>query len=397
MIFILAACMGISALSIDLLLPAFPAMRADLGLPAESTRISLIITTYFLGLGLGQILYGPASDRFGRKPAMYTGLALYVAATTAAMFAPTLETLIVLRFAWGLGAAAPRSLALAVARDVYSGDALARAMSLIMAIYIVVPVVAPLAGSGLLAIGSWRWIIAVQMLIGLGIIVALRRLPETLALENRRAISIGPLLGAAGVVLRCRPAVGYGLAVTAVYGIMISYIGGIEVLITEVFGHGDRFAYLFAAVALGLVSGSLFAARFVGRVGTARLVRGAMGLLGVASIGLALSARFHDGHPNTAVFLTLMCLVLFCCTVIIPSANAAALEPLGKVAGMAAGIIGVVSTVGAALLGALTDRSFDGTATPFTDHVLVYACIGAVAIFAIAPSSDRGTRPVNLT
>lgn len=383
--------MGISALSIDLLLPAFPDMRSAFGLSVGSTRISLVITAYFLGLGAGQLFYGPASDRFGRKPAMYAGLGLYVAATAAATFAPTLEAMIVLRFLWGLGAAAPRSLALAVARDVFSGNALARAMSLIMAIYIVVPVVAPVAGTGLLALGSWRFIVVVQLLIGVAIMVWLRRLPETLDPANRRGLSVRPLLGAARAVLTCRPAVGYMLAVTAVYGIMISYIGGIEVLIDEVFGHGDIFAYLFSAVALGLVAGSLAAARFVGRVGTTQLVRRAMLLLCTGAVGLSVVGHLHGGHPNTAAFLGLMTVILFSCTIIIPSANAAALEPLGHVAGMAAGIVGVVSTIGAAFLGALTDRAFDVTTGPFSAHVLVYALIAAVAVFTVA--GDRRPTP----
>lgn len=384
--------MGISAMSIDLLLPAFPDMRSAFGLPIGSTRVSLVITAYFLGLGAGQMFYGPASDRFGRKPAMYAGLGLYVAATATATFAPTLEAMIVFRFLWGLGAAAPRSLALAVARDVFSGNALARAMSLIMAIYIVVPIVAPVAGTGLLAIGSWRLIIVVQLLFGVAIMAWLRRLPETLDPMHRRALSIRPLLDAARAVLTCRPTVGYMLTVTAVYGIMISYIGGIEVIIDEVFGHGDIFAYLFSAVAVGLVAGSLASARFVGRVGTTRLVRWATLGLCTGAAALVVVGHQNGGHPNTAAFLGLMTVILFSSTIIIPSANAAALEPLAHVAGMAAGIVGVVSTIGAALLGALTDRAFDVTTGPFSTHVLAYALVAAAMVFAVAGSTRRQDR-----
>lgn len=384
LVIVLAACMGISALSIDLLLPAFADMRADFGLAAGSTRISLIITAYFLGLGFGQILYGPASDRFGRKPAMYTGLALYVAATTASVFASSLMVLIVFRFLWGLGAAAPRSLALAVARDVYTGDRLARTMSLIMSIYILVPVFAPGLGTVLLSVSSWRVIVVVQLLIGVGIAAWLPRLPETLAPEHRRSVSVRSLADAAGAVLRCRPTIGYGLGVTCVYAIMISYIGSIELLIDEVLGHGDRFAVLFSIVALGLVAGSFSASRLVGRFGSHRLIAGAVTLLVAATALLAIVSHLNGGHPNTVLFLGVTTIVLFASTLIVPTANAAALEPLGHVAGMAAAIVGVASTAGAALLGSLTDRAYDGTAGPFGVHALVYALLGAAAVFLIS-------------
>lgn len=385
--------MGISALSIDLLLPAFSDMRADLGLAAGSTRISLVITSYFMGLGLGQLLYGPASDRFGRKPAMYTGLAVYVAATTASVFAGSLTMLIVLRFLWGLGAAAPRSLALAIARDVYRGDRLARTMSLIMSIYILVPVFAPGLGTVLLVAASWRAIIVLQLLIGVAVVLALPRLPETLAFEHRRRISVRSLAGAAAAVLRCRLTVGYGLAVTAVYAIMISFIGGIELIIDEVLGHGDRFALLFSLVALGLVAGSLSASRLVGRFGAHRLVAAASILLVVSTAALTAVSRLNGGRPNTVLFLGVTTVVLFASTIIVPTANAAALEPLGHVAGMAAAIIGVSSTAGAALLGSLTDRAYDGTVGPFGIHVLVYAAVGAAAVFLISAPVARRRPP----
>ncbi len=389
-ILLLAACMGISALSIDLLLPAFADMRSAFGLPTGSTRISLVITAYFIGMGVGQIFYGPASDRFGRKPAMYAGIGLFVVATTAAVFTTSLEAMLVCRVLWGLGAAAPRSLALAVARDVYRGDRLTRAMSLIMAIYIVVPMFAPLLGAAVLVVGPWELIVVVQLAYGVALALWLRRLPETLAPEHRRSISIRPLFDAARAVLRCRPAVGYMLAVTAVYGIMISYIGGIEVIIDEVLGHGDVFAFLFSAVAVGLVAGSLTAARVVGRLGTGRLLRIATTGIAVLAVAVAIIGHGNGGHPNTAVFLGTMSLLLYCATIIVPAANAAALEPLGHVAGMAAGIVGVVSTVGAAGLGALSDAAFDGTAGPFTLHVLAYALVAFVSTWLVA--NDHSAR-----
>ena len=149
---LMASCMGMVALSIDLMLPAFPDIREDFGLAADSTETSWIVTAFFLGLAVGQLVYGPLSDRFGRKPLLYIGLSIMVVASSASALAPSLVVVIAFRVLWGMGAAAPRSLALAMVRDTYGGDMMARTMSLIMATFVLVPVLAPGLGSR----RSWR-------------------------------------------------------------------------------------------------------------------------------------------------------------------------------------------------------------------------------------------------
>src|SRR5699024_4867543 len=203
-----------------------------------------------------------------------------------------------------------------------------------------------------------------QLLIGVGIAAWLSRLSETLAPEHRRSVSVRSLADAAGALPRCRPTGGYGLGVTCVHAIMISYIGSIELLIDEVLGHGDRFAVLFSIVALGLVAGSFSASRLVGRFGSHRLIDGALTLLVAATAVLAIVSHLDGGHPNTALFLGVTTVVLSASTLIVPTANAAALEPLGHVAGMAAAIVGVASTAGAALLGSHIPGLGDDRARP---------------------------------
>ena len=155
---LLAWSMALSALGIDLILPAFTHMRADLGLEPDSTALAGLITAYFFGLAGGQLLYGPVSDRYGRRPALYAGLLVYAIGALAGALAPNLALLYVARFVWGLGAAGPRVVTQAVIRDTYEGDAMAKAMSLVMAVFLLVPIVAPSIGAAAVEAGSWRWI-----------------------------------------------------------------------------------------------------------------------------------------------------------------------------------------------------------------------------------------------
>lgn len=399
---VLAACMGLSALSIDLLLPAFSAMRTDLGLAADSTRISLVVTTYFLGLGLGQLVYGPLSDRFGRKPLMYSGMVVFVAASAGAVFAPSLPALLACRFLWGLGAAAPRSVAVAVARDTFDGDRLARSMSLIVAVYVLVPVVAPPVGTLLLGVANWRVVVAFQMLLGVGLAVWIGRLPETLAVDRRRSVSFRSLGSAAVAVARSRRSVAFGVTVTFVYAILVSYIGTAEIVIDEVFDAGDWFAVIFSVVALPLAAGSFLASRLVMRLGVERLIRMAVSAVLGAALVLWVLARAGDGSPPLVPYLVVLAALLCFTAVLIPTANAGAMQPVGHVAGMAAALIGTISTVVAAGLGTLADGAYDGTVGPFTSYVLAFAVAAAAAVFVIAggpsapvvvaPPEDDGPR-----
>ena len=378
----MSVCMGMAALSIDMLLPAFGDMREDFGLEAGSTEVSQVITTFFLGLAVGQLLYGPLSDRYGRKRLLYLGLAIFVLGGVAAALTTSLAGLSAARFVWGFGAAAPRSLAVAMVRDTFEGERMARTMSFVMAAFILVPVFAPAAGAAVLAVAPWRTVLWVQVGAAVGLGLWATRLPETLHPDDRRQVTPSALAGAIVAVARSRQTLVFGLAITAIFGIMTSYIGSAEVLIDEVFGQGDRFPLIFGVLAGTMAFGALLSARLVVRIGLARLVRGgAAYLLTMASV-LAVLARATDGRPSLAAFGVVLAMLLPGIAILIPSCNAAAMAPLGHVAGMGAAVLGTISTAGGALLGTLTDRAFDGTASPFAFHVLAFAAIAAGTIIA---------------
>ena len=260
---LMASCMGMVALSIDLMLPAFPDARADFGLPADSTQTSWIITAFFLGLAGGQLVYGPLSDRFGRKPLLYAGLGVMTLGAAASALAPSLGALIVCRVLWGLGAAAPRSLALAMVRDTFSGDRMARTMSHIMATFVLVPVLAPGLGSIVLGFAPWRTLFWIPAAAAIGVGCWARRLPETLPPERRRPPERGALRAAAAEVVRTPQTVGFAIALTCLFGIMSAYIASSELIVDEVFDRKDQFPIIFGVLALFLAAGSFGNARIV--------------------------------------------------------------------------------------------------------------------------------------
>jgi DHA1 family bicyclomycin/chloramphenicol resistance-like MFS transporter len=379
---IVALCMAMAALSIDLLLPAFPAMREAFGLEPDATEISRVITAFFVGLGLGQLVYGPLSDRFGRKRVLYVGIAIYVAGAIAATQAGSLPSFVLCRVVWGFGAACPRSLALAILRDTFEGDRMARVMSNVMATFILVPIVAPSLGSALLALGDWHLTLWVPVVIASVLVVWTGfRLPETLPPERRRSVAPSALLVAAGAVVRNRQTMAFCLASTFLFGIMTAYIGSTQVIIDEVFGMGRLFPVIFGVLAIGLALGSLVSARLVTRVGLARLVRTGVvyavfttGLLALVGVGSA-------GHPPLWLFLVASALMLPSVTALVPNTNTAAMAPLGHVAGMAAAIIGTISTIGGALLGSVVDRAYDGSVRPFTVAGFTFALAACASVF----------------
>lgn len=381
----LATCMGMAALSIDVVLPAFPEMRESFGLPADSTRVSWVITAFFLGLAVGQLVYGPLSDRFGRKPMLYAGLAIYVASATAAALSTSLTGLIVCRVLWGIGAAAPRSLALAMARDTFEGERMARTMSHVMATFILVPVFAPGLGQGLMAFAPWRVVFWLPVAAAVSLAVwGFFRMPETLPPAKRRSVTPAALVEAARAVLASRATIAYGLAVTCLFGLMTSYIGSSEIIIDEVFGYGDAFPLIFGALALSLGVGSVLNASIVTRFGVHQLLRVGAVYTVSAALALAVVAVATGGHPPFWLFCALVALLLPGISMLIPNSNTAAMAPVAHVAGMAAALLGTVSTAGGALLGALVDSAFDGSVTPFAIGALAFAVLAATCILVVS-------------
>jgi DHA1 family bicyclomycin/chloramphenicol resistance-like MFS transporter len=366
--------MALTALGVDVMLPAFAAIREGFGLAPDATEVARVVTAYFLGIAVGQVFYGPIADYFGRKRTLLIAGTLYGVGAVASALSPSLAILLGARFLWGLGAAGGRVIVGAIVRDVYSGDRMARAMSLVFSIFILVPVFAPALGALILTVTTWQWVFGFCAVYAVGVLLWSRRLPETLAPENRLAdLTFARLKVAARFVVSNRITAGHTMALAVLFGAFTSYLASAEIMFSEVFGVVDAFPIYFGALAAVMGLTMYLNGRVVERIGMVRLTRWAMIVyIIVSGVFLALMLS-QGGRPPLWMFVTGMAAILATHSLLIPNVNSRALEPMGEVAGMAAAIVGTVSTLIGAILGALLDAQFDGTVRPF-----------AIALFAAA-------------
>jgi MFS transporter, DHA1 family, multidrug resistance protein len=383
---LIALSIALAALGIDVMLPAFPAIRAELDLPPDSTAVGGLVTAYFLGLAIGQLVHGPISDRFGRRPTLYAGFTLYGVGAVLAILAPSLPLLLAARFVWGLGAAGPRVVTVAVIRDTYEGDRMSRAMSFVMAVFLVVPVLAPSIGAAIVSVAGWRWIFGVCVLAAALMALWAVRLPETLAPEHRLELRFGRVLAAARFVVTERRTVGYTVALTALFGAFLSYIATSELLIGDVYGRPAAFPVVFGGLALVMGVAALANTRLLKRVPTGRLAHGVLlGYLGAALL-LALLAVATGGRPPLPVFLAGVATMLAAHALLIPNLTSLAMAPMGSVAGTASSLVGASQIAGGALLGAGLDRLYDGSIRPLASGFLVLGCVAFAAVLV----AERG-------
>ena len=379
--------MAVSALSIDLMLPAFAAMRDSFGLDPDSTEIAGIVTAFLLGLAVAQLAYGPLADRFGRKPVLYGGFAIFAVGAAGAALAPSLTWLLAARFVWGIGAAAPRVLGVTIIRDVYEGDRMARAMSFVMAIFIIVPIFAPFVGALIVAVAPWRWVFWFCVLYVTVIAVwTMMRLPETLNPAHRIAGNPRAIVAAIREVTRHPRTMSYGAMSIFLFGAFITYLSTSEIIISDVFRRPNLFPIIFGGLATVAGLSVLTNTRVISRLGTRRaLHRLLVGYLLAAIVVLALALAW-DGRPPIVVFIVGFAVLMAMHSMLIPTVNTYAMGPVGHVAGSASAVLGTVATAGGALIGALLSPTFNGTILPLSWG---FAGAGVIAV-GLALWTERG-------
>ncbi|MDJ0790341.1 MAG: multidrug effflux MFS transporter [Acidimicrobiia bacterium] len=369
--------MATTAIGVDMMLPAFGDMRPVFGLEADSNALAPVVTFYLIGIALGQPLWGPLSDAIGRKRVLYAGLSVYVVAAIAAAFAPSLVTLFVARFIAGLGAASPRVMSLGTVRDAFEGERMAKVLSYIMAVFLVVPIIAPTIGAGLLVVGDWRTIFIAIAIFGILVGVWSTRLPETLPADGRLPLSFTKLARATGLVVRSRFVMGLTVAQTALFGFFASYLASSQLIVDDVFGLEPWFPLIFGASAAVLGVGMLVNTRLVDRYSLRTILRGVFVTYVLTAAAILLLSIATDGRPSFWWFQLLLTPILFAHALLIPNLNSAALIPMGALAGTAAAVIGTVSTLGGALIGATLDALYDNTVLPLSVGLMLSAVLGA--------------------
>jgi DHA1 family bicyclomycin/chloramphenicol resistance-like MFS transporter len=371
----LAACMAATALAIDTALPAFGEIRTAFDLADDATSVTGIITFFFIGSSLGLLPAGILADRFGRRPVMWGGLALYVLGAIASVLAPSLWVMFVARFVWGLGSAGPRVAAMAMVRDAYEGAQMAKQMSMIMAVFILVPTFAPALAAGVLLLGPWQIIFWGCAGVAGIVAVTVTFLPETLTPEATRTLGGRDVGHSLRTIVTTPGTFGYLLSLTALFGVFLSYLASSEIILEQVFDLGKWFPAFFGGIALVMGAGMFVNGRIVERLGMERIIRVCFMANLSAAVALLGVAFATSGTPPFWLFVVLLGTVLFFQQMLIPNLNAAAMRPLGSVAGLAAALLGMVPGVLGAVVGGLIDRRFDGTITPLAVGFVVSSSV----------------------
>lgn len=391
---LVAALMAANALAIDAMLPALPAIGDALGVTTDNRR-QLVITVYLLGFGGSQIFYGPLADRFGRKAMLIGCMAFYALFAALAGLAGSMDLLLAARFMQGMAAGGTRVLVVAIVRDRFHGSAMAQIMSLVMIVFMLVPMLAPTIGQGILAIAGWREIFIALAAYALALAFwGGLRMPETLAPEDRRALSVANIVAAVRQTLGNRASIGNTVAATLAFGGLFGFIGSIQQIVFDVFERPELIGLVFACIAGPMGISSYANSRLVMRLGARRLLLTALSAFTImALLHLAIVLAYGE---TLWVFVVLQALTTACFGLVGANSGALAMEPVGHIAGTASALQGLITTVGGALIGLVIGQLFDGTTAPLIAGFVVCGVLAlAVALWAnpkarAAPSEADG-------
>ena len=363
------------ALSIDAMLPALSEIGAELGVENKN-HPQLIVSSLFVGFAVGQLFFGPLSDSIGRKPAIYLGLGIFVLGDVISLLATNFPMMLVGRVLQGFGVAGPRIVAIALVRDRFEGREMARILSLIMMVFIVVPAIAPALGQGILFFAPWRYIFG--FILGLATIAfvwfALRQ-PETLPPQKRVSFSFVQIISGVRQTCTNRSALGYTIASGSLFGAFIGYLSSAPQIFQVQFGLGDRFPLFFGSLAVAIGAAAFFNSRMVLRYGMRVLSWRA--LQGLSSMGIlfCLVTFARDGWLPLWGLMFWGAVSFFCIGILFGNFNALAMESMGHIAGTAAAVIGCLSTMTGLVIGAYIGQIYNGTALPLISGFTILSMI----------------------
>lgn len=387
---LLASIMALNALAIDAMLPAFPAIRASLGV-ADPNALQYMITSYLLANAVGSLVAGPLADRFGRRPMLLLSIAFAAIGGLASALAPTYEILLTMRVVHGFFAAGLGVLAVSVIRDRFSGDKMARLMSLIIIIFMLVPVLAPSIGQLVLILASWREIFYVLAAAAIAVLIwAWLRLPETLPPEYRQAISAPVIARNWIAVVKDRQGFGYMMGAGIMMGGMFGFLNSAQQIFFDVFDAADIFPLAFACVAGAMAVANFSNSRIVERFGARRVSHTAL----IAFIILSLSQLAAGQMTPEPMLLFLVLVALNMGMIGFTGSNfgSIAMEPFGHIAGSAASFQSFARMALASLIGAVTGQRFDGTTEPLAEGFVLTGLIG-LGFILFAERGRLWTRP----
>jgi DHA1 family bicyclomycin/chloramphenicol resistance-like MFS transporter len=376
MALLLGLLSAIGPFAIDMYLPALPAIGQSLG--ADIGAVQMSLTAFFLSLGIGQLLYGPVSDMVGRKPPLYAGLALFALASIGCAMATDIQTLIVLRFIQGLGAAAGMAIPRAIVRDLHTGTDAARLMSLLMLVFSVSPILAPLAGSGVIALSGWRgvfWVVMVASVAGMAMMFT--QLDETRPPSERVESSLGSALGAYWLLLRDRHYLGLVFIGAFAMAGFFTYLANSSFVMIDHYGLSPAvYSVAFGVNAAAFIAASQFTGALGERFGLVRVVK--FGVLACGAVMLAMFSYFASGGDRLAVLIVLYFIASGFMGLVIPTTGVLALEAHGAIAGTASALLGTLQMLTGAFMMALVGLFTDGRPLPMVAGMAAGAFVAVV-------------------
>jgi len=382
--------MSLTALSIDTMMPALPIIGSELGLQNTNDR-QLIISVIFLGMAVGQLFFGPLSDKTGRKPAIYIGYVVYIAGSLLSIFAVGFPMMLGGRLLQGIGISAPRAVTLALVRDRYAGRMMARVMSFVMTVFILVPMLAPSLGQAIMGFAGWRGIFVSFVVIALITLVWFAwRMPETLAPEQRAPFSLQHILDATLVILKDRTALGYTISAGLVGGAFLGYLNSAQQIFQEQYALGAFFPILFGIISISIGLASFLNARLVMHFGMHLLVQWPLRIILVLAMVVLVVAQLTAGLPPLWLVMAYLMLTFFCIGILFGNQNALAMEPLGHLAGIGAAVVGSLSTLIQMPLGTIIGQNYNGTIFPL---VLGIAILTGLSIFVVRWAESKPIVP----
>jgi DHA1 family bicyclomycin/chloramphenicol resistance-like MFS transporter len=357
-----ASLSAVAAMSIDIMLPALPAIGAVFGVADENSR-QLVILVFAVVFAASQLIYGPLSDRFGRKPLLAFGLSLYLVGSVSAISMTDFASLLAMRAVQGAGAAALQVVTMALVRDCFSGQSMGRVLTFVFTTFMIVPIIAPTIGQAIELAGGWEGIFVFNAVAGGMLLVWMwLRLRETLDSGDRRSLSLGSLWEALAEIVTNRVTFGYAVASTLTLISLFAYVVSVQQVYGELYGLGTLFPLAFGASAIGVALAALFSARVVRRFGMRPVAHGAMVIF--AGSGMVLFLLSLGGQPPFWLTFALLSVCMASFGVLQGNINAIALEPLGHIAGIASSVCGVVTTSIGTVLGGVVGQAYNGTVTP---------------------------------
>ncbi len=384
----LAMMISVVALTVDAVLPAIDGIAAELAFDDPNDR-HLIVIYVLLGLGISQLIFGPLADSIGRKPAAMLGWAIFLVGTLMAAFSHSEWMMLMGRFLQGFGAGGPRVVANTLARDLYQGVALARVLSLVMTVFMLVPTIAPILGQAIEAAFGWRAIFIVYLVLAL-ISGAwyLIGVDETLDRVNRRSLRFGPVLSAFREVLTTRQTMACTIAAALSFGGFIAYLATAQQIFEEVYDLGRLFPLAFSSVAIAFAIATFLNAQIVMRFGLRACCLAAFAVMIVVSAVtlIGFGAGLIAPVPALGLYLGLIGVVFMAIAILMTNLTAMALDPMGHITGTAAAVINAVSALLATLLGGVVAAQYDGNVIPL---FVGFTVLGLAGLGLFLAGTDR--------